>query len=77
LSIKEGNNLCDSGLKKAVVLFKRPDVEPYVGDNSSVAEKYKKLQIQLITKGGKSKYVIINEVGSIEVKTESMCSSTS
>lgn len=65
---------CGGSLSSAVVLFKRPDVEPYVGTNSSDAEKYKKLQIQLITKGGKSKYVIINEVGSIEVKSESICS---
>lgn len=64
---------CGGSLSSAVILFKRPDVEPYVGDNSSVAEKYKKLQIQLITKGGKSKYVIINEVGSIEVKSEPIC----
>lgn len=69
---------CGGSLSSAVILFKRPDVEPYVGNNSSEnTGKYKKLQIQLITKGGKSKYVIINEVGSIEVKTESMCSSTS
>lgn len=67
---------CGRSLSRAVVLFKRPDVEPYVGDNSSDAEKYKKLQIQLITKGGKSKYVIINEVGSIEVKSEPICSET-